>query len=214
MDSDLLQAFWRGDRDGLTRVYRLHIRSVENRVRLVLLRMGLLTKADLADIVQDVFIHAFSEIARRQYDGRREYGPFLLTIARNVVVDWVRRRNREKVPADVLIDFVNDSESADSAASPYEDWLLNLTDAYVTTLSLELRGVHQYRFALSLPQREAAAALGISRQVLRTLEKRLVVGLRRHLRRAEVLAHSGQRGVPATRAGSLPERMASDAGRR
>ena len=50
----------------------------------------------------------------------------------------------------------------------------------------ELRQVHHQRFVLATPQRQAAEALGISRQSLRTLEKKLIVGLRRQLRQAGV----------------------------
>ena len=58
------------------------------------------------------------------------------------------------------------------------------------------------------------AWLGISRQALRTLEKKLVVGLRRHLRRAEVPEQPGQGSFSVTREGSLPERRVADARRR
>jgi hypothetical protein len=46
----------------------------------------------------------------------------------------------------------------------------------------ELRGVYERRFVLSEPQQRAADALGISRQTLRTLENKLIDGLKRVLR--------------------------------
>jgi RNA polymerase sigma factor (sigma-70 family) len=218
MDADLLEGFRRGDRDGLARVYHLYARGVENRVRQALVRMGRLTRADLADVVQDVFVQAFSDTARAQYDGVREYGPFLLTIASNVVIDWVRRRNREALPLDLLAEFSRTPEAADvdDLAGPYDVSLVTLTDAYIAMLPAELRRVHQCRFGLSLPQRQAAAALGITRQSLRTLEKKLVVGLRRYLRSADArgLAGGSDGLAVASEAAVLSERMVVDAPRR
>ena len=50
---------------------------------------------DLADLVQEVFMRAFSREGRQAYDGLRDYGPYLFAIARNVLVDWARVRGRE-----------------------------------------------------------------------------------------------------------------------
>ena len=48
--------------------------------------------ADLADTVQEVFLKAFSRNARMSFDGSREIGPYLGTIARNIMIDRARRR--------------------------------------------------------------------------------------------------------------------------
>jgi DNA-directed RNA polymerase specialized sigma24 family protein len=45
-------------------------------------------------------------------------------------------------------------------------------------LSPELKKVHEAMYVQGLSQREAAAALGLGRQVVRTLESRLREGLR------------------------------------
>ena len=85
MDAALLLAFRRGNPDALEAVYRLHVGEVESWVRRGLLRMGRLNAADLADLVQDIFVRAFSDSARASYDGLREYVPFLMTLARNLL---------------------------------------------------------------------------------------------------------------------------------
>lgn len=185
MDPVLLAAFRRGDREALERVYSLHVRDVEDRVRGVLVRMGRLAPADLADLVQDAFLQAFSDRARGQYDGLREYGPFLLTIARNVVVDWIRRSARETPTPDILRWF-EEAQAADDDLAPFDSSLVDTTAAYIARLSSDLRALHHFRFVLALPQRQAATAMGISRQSLRTLEKKLLREFRRHLRQSEI----------------------------
>jgi len=197
MEAGLLRAFRRGDPDALETIYLAHVREVEGWVRSALLRAGRLTAADLADLVQDVFLRAFSESARASYDGLRPYPPFLMTVARNLFIDWARRAGRELPRSDILDGPLagegpagaGDAVAGAAAVAEGEVFapaVVALTDAYVQGLPEELRGVHHQRFVLGSPQRQAAEALGISRQTLRTLEKRLIVGLRRRLREAGV----------------------------
>src|SRR4051794_33518728 len=68
MDADLLRAFRGGNREALERVYRLCVSDVELRVRRALRSLGLLSAANLADLVQEVFLRAFSTSARLSYD--------------------------------------------------------------------------------------------------------------------------------------------------
>ena len=182
MDAGLLRGFRRGDPDALEAVYLAHVREVEGWVRGALLRSGRLTHADLADLVQDVFLRAFSESARASYDGLRPYPPFLMTVARNLFIDWARRTGRE-VPRSDILDGPLAGEGQPGAGAAAQASTEG-ADAYVQSLPDELRRIHHQRFVVGSPQRQAAEALGISRQTLRTLEKRLVIGLRRRLREA------------------------------
>jgi RNA polymerase sigma factor (sigma-70 family) len=185
MDADLLRAFRGGDRETLANVYRLCVRDVELGVRRALASLRLLSAANLADIVQEVFLRAFSRNARLSYDGQRDYKPYVLSIARNVVVDWTRRVGREIPTSDLLEMTAGDIADADSGdVTPFPPAAVSLVAGYVQSLPPDLRAVHHRRFVLAEPQRQAAAALGISRQSLRTREQNLIVGLRRELRRA------------------------------
>jgi RNA polymerase sigma-70 factor (ECF subfamily) len=184
MDPGLLRAFRSGDPDALEAVYRESVNEVETWLRRALARMGRLTAADLGDLVQDVFLRAFSDSARASYDGLRPYPPFLMTIARNLFVDWARRAGREVPGSDFLEDELDRAGAGAEDPPPFEPSVVALVAAYVDGLPAELRAVHHQRFVLATPQRQAADALGISRQSLRTMEKKLVVGLRRRLREA------------------------------
>ncbi len=184
MESALVGPFRLGDRKALERVYSLYIRDVQQSVRSVLHSLGRLTSADLADLVQEVFLRAFSDRARAQYDGARDYGPFLTTIARNVVIDWSRRSCREIAAPNILESFAERvGEELDPPA--FDAALLANTEAYVAGLEPDLRAVHHLRFVEGMPQRQAADAIGVTRQSLRTLEKKLLHGFRHHLRDGE-----------------------------
>jgi RNA polymerase sigma-70 factor (ECF subfamily) len=227
MDPELAHAFRRGDHGALERVYRLYARDVEKCVRRALLRIGRLQPANLADIVQEVFLKAFSVAGRDGYDGLRDYAPYLMTIARNVFVDWMRRTSRE-VPGSHLLEVFESGRAVVDHSQAAEEPIFSapviaLTNEYLAGLTPELRAVHQQRFVLGLPQRPAAEALGISRQSLRTLEKKLVVGLRRKLRRAGLRSDPERQSNsnPArdddrkgSHAGSLTDKTGSDAAQR
>lgn len=182
MEVDLLKAYRAGKREALTRIYREHARAVH---RYLCQRLG--AGEEVADVVQEVFIRAFSEAARTKYDGAREYGPFLRVIARNVFVDRARRWRREIAVDGEQLEAAIGNAVNEYAFDPFlaEDTSdLEAVIEYVSTLAPELRRVYEERFVRASTQQQAAAALGISRQALRTRERKLLAGLRQRLRRA------------------------------
>jgi DNA-directed RNA polymerase specialized sigma24 family protein len=74
----------------------------------------------IADLVQEVFVRAFSTDARHAYDGRREYGHYLAAIARNCFIDLLRARRREILidPEDSSSAFMRDTDLA-SIRAPF-----------------------------------------------------------------------------------------------
>jgi len=66
---------------------------------------------DAKDIVQDAFIKAFQNLNKFQLD--RRFGPWLLTIVRNLAIDHIRRR--KKVSPDGLPAVLPDPHSRASA---------------------------------------------------------------------------------------------------
>jgi RNA polymerase sigma-70 factor, ECF subfamily len=186
---ELLRAFRAGDRMALETVYRAYVDKVAGLVRFGFASSrsggGVVSLGnrpdDLADLVQEVFARSFSRSARESFDGLRDYGPYLFTVARNVVIDWFRRASRE-LPTDVVhleraLDEV--SKVDDEPELPWADQsTMEIVQAFLAGLAPEMRRVHQARYAQGLSQRDAAAALGVSRQNLRTLEGRLRDGLR------------------------------------
>jgi RNA polymerase sigma-70 factor (ECF subfamily) len=191
----LLQRFREGERGALEVVYGAYVDKVTNIARFGfrsaqsgLAVPGLAQRPDeVADLVQEVFLKAFAPKARRSFDGDRTYGPYLYAIARNVAIDWARRRGRElPTPWSDLAESAADLEPEEAGDAPWADEAtMALVVRYLASLDDELKSVHSARYEEGLSQREAAERLKIGRQVLRTREARLREGLRRELAKLE-----------------------------
>jgi len=187
-DRNLLDRFRAGDRSALEQVYWAYVDPIERLVRRCLSsasgRGSPGTMPGLEDLVQDVFTRAFSRAARQSYDGLRDYGPYLFTIARNAVADALRSGRREMLADVDLIDGLALPEAGGPDAGP--DWADPVTLAcvrdYLARLPPDLEAVYQQRYVVGLSQDAAAVALGSSRQRFRTLEKKLRAGLSRALK--------------------------------
>jgi len=191
-DRELWEQFRRGERSALERIYWTYVARVARLVRRLLYFHGgtrLVAAANVEDLVQDSFTRAFSPAAREAYDGIRDYGPYLLTIARNTVADALRLRQREVLAGGEEIAgwlaLENDASAEDPASWTDSVTLARVRD-YLSRLPLDLQSVHHRRYVLDEAQDAAAEALGISRQRIRTLEKKLRLGLERELKRTRV----------------------------
>lgn len=189
---ELLEGFREGRRDALATVYRMHVDEV---VRL--LRRGFNFSSggqtrrfvgyagpfDLQDAVQETFRLAFEPRARAGYDGLRPYGPYLRTIARNVVLQAYRTQARrfpvltaegtEKVEAQAELETGGGADDPGPARWVQEQQVRDLVQAFLEQLGAEDRQLVELRFVQGLSQRDAAEALGIGRQRIRTKELRL-----------------------------------------
>jgi RNA polymerase sigma factor (sigma-70 family) len=187
VDRDLLSAFRRGQREALERVYRLHVRTIESYLRALVRRAGsrdLGQPSAMADLLQEVFARAFSDRARQAYDGVRDYGGYLGTIARNCVIDQLRMRGRE-----VLTDGSDhwfEASAATDRDDDHDPQVTTVLTAYLADLQPPLQAVYEQRFVRGCSQEEASATLGLSRRSLRTAEEHLRRGLRKALVRAGI----------------------------
>jgi RNA polymerase sigma factor (sigma-70 family) len=184
----LLAGFREGRRDDLETVYRAFVTSVDRYLRALARDIGsgeLSRTGTIADLVQEVFSRAFSESGRRGYDGRRDYGPYLRTIARNCFIDLRRARGRE-----VLTNLEELSVALDDASADQEAWcepkLFAVLNAYVEELRPAARRVYEQRYVLGRSQAQASTALGLSPRVIRTVEHHLRGGLRKALVRSGI----------------------------
>jgi RNA polymerase sigma factor (sigma-70 family) len=182
---EVLRRFREGDRVVLEGVYRTYVGPVTTVVRSSLRsRRGHRSCVDHAsmDLVQEVFLRAFAPCARRSFDGARAYGPYLYTVARNVVIDWKRKAHRE-VPTDSTdLERLADSGKECPGDDGDDRYLGAVLARYLDELDPALRAVLDVRYRRGLSQMEGARAIGLSRQSLRTLEARLQAGLRRALK--------------------------------
>jgi RNA polymerase sigma factor (sigma-70 family) len=187
-DREFLAAFREGKRDALERVYRQYVRAVDNHVRALARATGnqeMTQRGAVADLVQEVFVRAFTASARRAYDGLRDFGPYLMTVARNCFVDTLRARGREVLRnVEELVDALDGSvEEPQPTCDPKTQAVVT---QYLRDLPDPLRAVYEQRFVLGNSQEESAAAVGLSRRSFRTAEDRLRRGLRKALVRAGI----------------------------
>jgi RNA polymerase sigma-70 factor (ECF subfamily) len=201
-DPKLLQRFRRGEPAALESVYRAYVDHIERVVRHGFhlihrdVHVAGVRHGDLADLVQETFARAFTERARLAYDGIRDYGPFLTSIARNLLVDRARRSGRE-----LSLDSMNEDPPMEVEEPWADDATMKLVRDYLGELGPELRGVHEERYVRAASQEEAARRLGLTRQRLRTLEKKLREGLAERMARAGIVPgeRSEQPAAPALR---------------
>jgi DNA-directed RNA polymerase specialized sigma24 family protein len=100
----------------------------------------------------------------------------LAAIARNLVIDTLRSDKRfQKAMVEIS------DEMMTSEWDPPREWAeaadQAIVERYLCTLSPALAAVHHQRYVRCASQEDAARALSISRQQLRTLEKSLKSGL-------------------------------------
>jgi RNA polymerase sigma factor (sigma-70 family) len=206
-DPELLRAFTAGNRAALERVYWEYVAKIERIMRFGFVsadsvRVGGVgeTGPELRDLVQEVFTKALSPEARRTYDGLRPYGPYVFAIARNVLADWQRRSGRE-VPTDgtsLEASLEAMPPAVDDVHAYADQGTVDIVERFVRGLPADLRALHEHRFVRGLSQRDAAAALGLSRQNVRTIEEKLRTMLR------DTLADEERRPRPAALNPSSP----------
>ncbi len=194
---DLLDGFRGGDPAALTEVYLHYV----DRVALVVRRGFALSGAGRVpgaadaeterELVQEVFLRAFSAKARLAYDGLRPYRPYLLRIAMNLLIDRCRRQGRDVPLEDVegaldLADWKNEGDQPEEAL----DWRerVKATREYLLGLDPALRELVRLRFEQELSQYEVMERLKLSRWRVRSLEKKVQDGLVKHLKRKGLFA--------------------------
>ena len=192
----LLLAFRRGEREALARVYWHYVERVERALRRGFLagdvRVPGLTDDDaVAELIQETFARAFSPAARERFDGIRRYEPYLLRIARNLMVDRARLNHRVK-PSDDLEDCPELADEIEEDLSRRAE--ADAAKAYLRTLNEESQHFVELRYQEDLSQEEIASRMKITRRRVRTLEGRIRRGLEAHLNQTFSASDRPKRG--------------------
>ncbi|MCK6552652.1 sigma-70 family RNA polymerase sigma factor [Myxococcota bacterium] len=139
---------------------------------------GYVEPFDLDNAVAETFVRAFREPARLGYDGLNPYKSYLLTIARNLVIDELRRRD---FTASGLVEDLESAhgvgdalvEPASAEESVLAKELAGLCARFVGHLGERERTFFEARFEEARTQVDAGQRAGLSHMQARTLEKRL-----------------------------------------
>ncbi len=190
-DRALLEGFRRGDPEALAAVFRRYAPRVAE-----VLRHGFTFNSggrscrfrgahstfDLEDRLHDTFARAFADRARDGYDGLTPYDRYLSTIAKNLVIDDFRRKERALVDYDFLdeaphaVDFsqpIAPARPADAEALASDKELEALVSRFVDDLGTREREVYELRFLRGLQHKDIATRTGLSESKIKTSERRI-----------------------------------------
>lgn len=136
------------------------------------MRLGAL---DVEDAVQETFLRAFGERARRSYDGLRPFAPWLHALGRATAIDLLRARGKVSRMAialdpEVLQQRAEGPSPEDAALTTEANGLIA---AFRATLDAAEAGLLTLRLLEDVAQESAAPQLGLTRSELRTRERRL-----------------------------------------
>ena len=174
----LVRAAQAGDREAFGQLYA-HYQAMVLRV----IRNRVSVQALAEDLAGEVWLRALRNIDRVTWQGR-DFGAWLTTIARNIVVDHYKsgRGRLETLTADVLDADAIDRTREGDPASAAVDYLINRQLlAAVTQLGAEQKECVRLRFLLGLSLAETARAMGKNESAIKALQYRAMRSLARLL---------------------------------
>jgi RNA polymerase sigma-70 factor (ECF subfamily) len=176
-EEDLVRRAQRRDPEAFGVLYEEHFDRI---YRYVLLRVR--NQADAEDITQQVFLRALESIGSYRWRGT-PFASWLFRIAHNLVVDYWKKKSRERTAAVATEDI--DEAVAAPAGDPAELAELRFDMKQLTAacerLSEGQREVISLRFAGGLSVAEAARVMGKSEGAVKVLQHAALVKLRRIL---------------------------------
>jgi RNA polymerase sigma-70 factor, ECF subfamily len=160
-DDSLMRAIAADDEAALAELISRHREKLANYFR----RSGVTSEYE--DLVQEVFVKAWN--ARQRWQPTAKVTTWLYTLARNALIDRVRRGNRLRV--------LHDEVRAESPAeTPASDPAVADADAALAALTEDFRGAVVLVVCQGLKYREAAEVLGVPEG---TVKSRVHEGLQR-----------------------------------
>jgi RNA polymerase sigma-70 factor, ECF subfamily len=166
-----LDQLYQGDRKVLEEIYQQQFDRIDAAVGTVL------NGADRETVVHEVFLRLLRDEPFRRLFRGGDVGAWLAVVARNMAIDYSRRRNRESPSG---IDLGSTLSTGDEVARSAEARLL-IERFLRDVLPPAWLAVFQARFIAHLSQAEAAARLGKRRTTLAYQELRIRRLLRKFL---------------------------------
>jgi len=176
-EEDLVRRAQRREPEAFGQLYEEHFDRI---YRYVLLRVR--EQADAEDITQQVFLKALENIGSYRWRGM-PFASWLFRIAHNLVVDYWKKKSREKVAAVAPeeIDLMVEESSNDPAALAELNFDMKQLAAACELLTDGQREIVSLRFAGGLSVAEAAKVMGKSEGAVKVLQHAALVKLRRIL---------------------------------
>jgi RNA polymerase sigma-70 factor (ECF subfamily) len=192
-DRALLEAFRRGDREALTRVFEMYVDDVAKTLRAGVVvdaggqkhRVGQRQpESEIESLVHETFARAFADKARQTYDGIRPYGAWLGTIARNLLVDRARQKRKDARQVGVAdLDDIPSGEGPDPTWRLEEEQLDHILRAATAELDPMDKEIFRLRVQEGASFKRTAEVLGTTEIVVRRRDTRMRVRLLELLRK-------------------------------
>ncbi len=160
----------KGDTDALGILYEYYFPRV---FRFVSVRV--FQQEDAEDIVNDIFMRIVSNINRFRWEGA-PFGAWVFRIARNEVVNHIRRSSRQ-LAKEPLFDSIPD-EKRDHVGDLEKEEALEYVRIASTSLPAAQRDVIALRFGADLSVAETAKVLGKTENNIKVLQHKAIVRLR------------------------------------
>lgn len=189
-DRTWLDGYRAGEAWALERAFRTYARLVLVMVRQGTAGVGGRPGQDEEDLLQEVFARAMAPAARQAYSGLVPFSGYLRGFVRLVLLEAHRPAKAQL--QDVLAEQAHPLDGW-SPGDPLPDQVLMsqeeraLVARFKEGLSPLDRAIIQSRFEQGLSQRDAADAVGSTRQVVRRRESHLVDALVRYLRQVGLM---------------------------
>jgi len=176
-EEDLVRRAQRREPEAFGQLYEEHFDRI---YRYVVLRVK--GQEDAEDITQQVFLKALENIGSYRWRGM-PFASWLFRIAHNQVVDYWKKKSREKVAAVAPeeIDQMAEESSNDPAALAELNFDMKQLAAACEQLTDGQREIVSLRFAGGLSVAEAAKVMGKSEGAVKVLQHAALVKLRRIL---------------------------------
>lgn len=196
-DRALLDGYRRGDTKALERIYRAYAPDVAKVLRhgfsfnsggRACRFHGARSEFDLEDRLHDVFARAFGERARTNYDGLTPFTAYIRTIAKNLVIDDFRKKERVLVEYSVELPEPDERDAPAGASEPLlghvettgrpehdrgQAEVVELVGQFKRGLKDRERDVYELRFEQELEHDEISRATGLSSSKIKTSEQRI-----------------------------------------
>jgi RNA polymerase sigma-70 factor (ECF subfamily) len=172
----LVVRYQAGDKSAMSDLYLRYFDAVYGYTRL-----ALRDSHEAEDVTQQVFMQVFQSLPTYELRGSTPFRAWLFRIARNAVVDSLRKSDRVSVEEPATVALRMDTRRNNEVEAALE-WLSDGDISFfVERLPAAQRGVLVLRFMLDLSTDEVAAVIGKSPKAVRQLQSRALRTLRERL---------------------------------
>lgn len=171
-EESLVRRAQQGEPEAFAQLYEVHFDRI---YRYIVLKVR--NQADAEDMTQQVFLKALESIGSYRWRGM-PFSSWLFRIAHNQVVDYFRKRRKEKT---LPLDETRAVSSADPTLLAEQRLMMEQVAVASGQLTEAQREVISLRFAGGLSTAEVAKVMGKSEGAVRVLQHEALVRLRRIL---------------------------------